>query len=164
MRPWLYAQNPFLNATEGNFHLARQISIYHINALNAAKTDAEILTLYNGYLPVHEDIMTRYSGWKNQLGVQQGDTDSLAKLLATLRGEKIRDWDIKIQNVYNQDTSEYMRILPDRRKPFQQGEQEDRIGAVRELLLAIGSDEALATVKTNIQAYYTSLNDTYTLQ
>ncbi|HEX3007430.1 MAG TPA: hypothetical protein VHO90_07420 [Bacteroidales bacterium] len=158
MRPWLNAQNPFLNATEENYHDAHQISVFHENALNAAKGDPGILTLYNNYHPIHLDFLDKYNKWKTQGGLQEGDTDDLVDLLLTLRGEKIRDWDVRIQNIYNLNTSQYTRLLPDRRAPFQQGGQGDRIEAVKSLLAAMGTDEKLTTVKADVNTFFLKLD------
>jgi hypothetical protein len=158
MRPWIYTQNPFINATRNSYVKTRHISIFHDSALNAAKADPDILTLYNRYHPVHEEYMETFDKWNTQGGIQQGDTLSLRQLLLALRNETIEEWDVKIQNVYTQGTSDYIRLLPDRRKPFQEGKYIDRIGAVKVLREALATHKTLEVLREKVAAYYDRLD------
>ena len=158
MKPWIYEQNPFLNATDESFISAMDISLYHDTALDAAKSDPFFLTLYNAFHPLHVTYETAYISWKTQGGKQQGETLNLKQLLKLLAGTKIQEWDVKIQNLYPVNLPSYKKLLPNRRIPFQSGGQISRIEAVRALSLAIGSDNALADVKTDVDKFYTRLD------
>ena len=70
-----------------------------------------------------------------------------------LRGTEIRKWDVDIQAFYPRETPTYRLLLPDFRKPFQNGSIEDRVKAVRNLVSAIGTDASLAAVKTDVQTF-----------
>ena len=63
-----------------------------------------------------------------------------------------------IQVVYAQTSTQYMALLPNRRQPFQTGSRQQRKAAVLALSTAIGTDAALAAVKTLVDAFYTQLN------
>ena len=158
MKPWIYEQNPFLNATDESYLSALDMSIYHDNALYAARSDSFFLDLYNAFHPLNETYGTAYASWKRQGGKQQGETLNLKQLLTLLAGTKIQQWDIKILNLYPVNTPEYKKLLPDRRRPFQQGAQITRIGAVGALSQSIGTDNALADVKTDVDEFYSLLD------
>ena len=164
MRTWMYLQNPFLNATASSYLNGMNISTYHDNALAKMKSDPFILGLYNAYHPLHLLYKTAYSTWITQGGTQQGETLNLQQLLNWLSNTKIRHWDQQILSHYEPNTPAYKRLLPNHRKPFQQGSQIERILAVKSLSDAIGSDELLAATKTDILNCYTQLDAAYDMQ
>jgi hypothetical protein len=158
MRPWPPSQNPFTIATDGTYTIAMDISTFHDTALSASKSDPFFLGLYNTYHPLHISYKTIYDAWASQGDSQQQETLSVVQLLNLLSTTKIRQWDVKIQEQYDVKTPEYKGLLPNHRIPFQQGKRPDRIQAVKRLSTAIGTDEKLATLKTEVDAYYTMLD------
>jgi hypothetical protein len=163
MRTWIYIQNPFLNATIGNFLNAMVISTYHDSALAAAKDDASISVLYASFNPLHLQYKEAYDSWKSHGGTQQSETLNLSQLLQLLNS-KIGQWDIKIQNIYAQDTAAYKKLLPNRRAPFQSGTQTERTSSVKALSQSIGSDASLVAVKTDVDSFYEQLQQALTAQ
>lgn len=157
-KPWIYAQNTFLNVTSESYRLAVRISTYHLGALQSQAGEKFFDDLIEAFEPLHEALITSYDNWKSTSGTQQGKTLNINQLLSLLSGSKIRSWDISIQNVYAIDTPEYKSLLPNRRTPFQTGTQTDRLSAIDALSQAIGADAALATVKTDVDAFYTLLS------
>ena len=164
MKPWSFTQNPILHATENSFQLGMEISTYHDSALNAAKADPFILAMYNSYHPLHLAYKSAYEARVAQGGLQQGETLNLSQLLQLLAGTKIKAWDIAIQNVYAQNTTQYTKLLPNHRTPFQAGSQQSRINAVNGLSIAIGSVAVLAAVKNDVDAFYKQLDLALTTQ
>ncbi len=164
MKAWSFTQNPILHATDGSYQLGMQLSTFHDSALNAAKTDPFILPLYNSYHPLHLAYKSAYEAWVAQGGLQQGETLNLSQLLLLLSNTKIKAWDIAIQNVYAQNTTQYTKLLPNRRTPFQTGSQQNKINAVNGLSIAIGGNTALATVKMDVDAFYKQLDLALTTQ
>jgi hypothetical protein len=98
-----------------------------------------------------------YTAWQSQQGTQKGQTKSLSDLLDSLRGNEIETWDLAIQQVYRQETPQYISLLPHHRAPFQSGRQQDRIAAVAALSLTLEKYPALQTLKVQIDAFYDSL-------
>jgi hypothetical protein len=154
MRTWNFLLNPFLNATKENYKIAKIIGSFHVNALEAAKADPEIAALLAFFKPLYVAYESAYNSWIAQNVLAQAETLSVGQLLALLMNPKIREWDVKIQNQYPINTYEYVRLLPNRRKPFQNGGQVERITAVDVLLQNIGADTKLAELKTEIQTFY----------
>ena len=156
-RPWIFLLNPFTAATDQSYRMAVRISTYHDSALHAAVADAYISDLYDIYHPIHEAQMTVYNTWVSQGGLQQGDTLNLRQLLRLLSNSKINFWDASISLVYAPDTPTYKGLFPNGHAPFQQGTQTERMAAVAALIDSIGTDAALATIKTNVVAFNTQL-------
>jgi hypothetical protein len=163
MSEWIYFRNPLIAITDGSYSNAMAISTFHDNALYAGSSNAFIQGLYGTYHPLHVTLVTAYDNWTTQGGIQQGESLNLTQLLQLL-SSKIQQWDIKIQNVYGLNTPQYKKILPNRRKPFQGGSQQERMQSVQSLSKAIGTDAALEAVKTDVDAFYTQLNTAYTTQ
>lgn len=157
-KPWIFTLNPFLNATVGTYKIAVRISTYHLGALQSQAGDKFFDDLIDAYEPLHEALVTSFDNWKSTSGTQQGKTLNIDQLFRLLSSSKIRTWDIAIQNVYEIDTPEYKALLPNHRGPFQKGSQTDKLAAVAALSTAIGTDAALATTKTDIDAFYTLLS------
>jgi hypothetical protein len=164
MKTWSFTNNPFASATEGNFQNALKISFFHDIALHAARDDPFFMDLYLKYHPVHLALEEAVLKLLGHAGIQQSQTLSLNQLLHLLSGSKIEQWDIKIQNQYQQDTIIYKTLLPHYRKPFQHGSQLERIGAVNVLGLAIGTDTNLAEVKADVDSFYNMLDAAMTVQ
>ncbi len=161
---WSYLINQILVATFNNYRKAVRISIYHDSALYAEITDPYVASLYNDYHPLHLALVAAYDKWLAQQGAKQGETLSLNQLLRLLSGSKIKAWDIAIQTVYSNETADYKKLLPKNRIPFQKGSQSDRISYVKALSNAIGTDASLATVKADIDLFYTLLSEALTDQ
>lgn len=162
-RPWIFIQNPFYNVTRDNYRLAVTISTYTDAALNAAKADATILSLYTPYHALHLAYVAAYESWIAQANSQQGNTLSLTQLLDQSTA-KINDWDLAIQNVYRRGTPQYKAILPNGHNPFQRGTQTSRIAAFKALSINLSGIAALTTTKTAVDAFYTLLDTANTTQ
>lgn len=81
MRTWIYLQNPFLTATDGNYKLAAKISLYHKNALQAGSADAFIGPLNTAYATPNTNLQNAYSAWEAAGGAQKGKTLTVTQLL-----------------------------------------------------------------------------------
>ena len=144
-------------ATDGNFKLALEIFNTHDSLLHGGVADTDVLAMYNYFHPFKTNYANAYTVWDNQKGQGTGGTLGFYAMLDDLRANRIRLWDIAIQNVYDQTTVKYKTLLPHRRTPFQNGSNEMRIIAISTLIAAIGTDAALATLKTQITTFYTAL-------
>ena len=162
-RPWIFIQNPFMTVTSGNYSLSVIISTYTDSALNAAKADATILSLYNAYHPLHLALTSAYNDWLTQEGIQKGSTLNLTQLLAQST-DKINDWDLAVQIQFRKDTPQYKTIFPNGHAPFNTGAQTNRIAAVKALSNHLIGIAALATTKIAVDAYYTALDTANTAQ
>jgi len=152
-RNWLFFINPFLVATEHSAIKAMTISRHHDAALYVNRLDPFIGGLYESFHLLHEALEEAYIKMNAQGGTQKGATARVTELLRELMSKKIKSWDIAIQQVYEQGSTKYICLLPKRRWPYQNGAQEDRLGAVMGMLGAIGDDAALASVKSDVETF-----------
>ncbi len=161
MTTWIFLKNTFLTSTEDSYRQCRKIGDYTLNALQAQSSHAFFLNLYTNFLPFMTAYHTKYDAWLAQLGTQKGKTNSLNVLLRSLQSEKIARWDIQIQTLYPQNSSEYIALLPHRRSPFQTGSQVDRIAAVSALSINLTGITALSATKTDVDAFLLLLTNAF---
>ncbi len=155
-KSWIFIINPFLTATNGSYPNAYQISVFHLTALNAAKTDPFFAALLATYQPIHDAFVAAYNQWTLQAGLQLGQTETIKQLFKDLN-VNIKTWDVAIQNVYPDSTPTYKGLLPHKRVPFQSGTQNERLTAIQNLIDAIGSDANLSKLKTTIITFQTTI-------
>jgi hypothetical protein len=161
---WIFLVNVFANATSNSFRMALRISLYHYNALKANVADAFIAALYGSYKSIHQNFVDTYNAWRVQLGQQQGATKTLDALLAELTSVKISKWKAVVVGIYGKDSAMVESLFPQQSKPFNSGSQSERLEAVSQLILAIGGNLDLAALKTEVEAFYTTLNDAFEAQ
>ena len=161
---WSYVEIVFLVVTRNSFRLALRISKIHDSALKSKIADAFILAMYTAFHVVNEAYKNAYGKWVAKRSLQQGATLSFNNLIDLMRNVKINAWDAAIAAVYAKASAEYKALLPNGHKPFQRGSQEDRIAALDGLIIAIGADAALATLKAELVVFYTDINNADSLQ
>ncbi len=154
---WIRAINPFDSATRKNFKKMLIIASDHDSKLAAQVADAAINVLFLFLHPLYLAYSAAYTAWQSADAAYTGATAALTELMKTLSSEKIEEWDIAIQVVYKQKTSQYKALLPNGRAPFQTGAYELRITAIATLISNIDTDASLAAVKALIQAFYTDI-------
>ena len=158
-RIWIYLINTFLVCTETSYRMAVRISTKHDAALQAAAAglDAFFVAMYAAYHPIHLALVAAYDAWVAQGGTQESKTLTLNQLLRLLSGTYAETWMSAVKQFYGLNTARFKELFPDMKKVFQHGSQLDRIHAVAALLLAIGSDASLATLKATILTFYNQL-------
>jgi hypothetical protein len=161
---WSFLKNPFLDATEHNYQLAVKMSADYLASLQADKTNPQIAPLIVIYAPLDKKLSQANSNWAAQGGTQQSDTLQLKLLLKSLGGTKAKAWDIAVQAVFADTTMEYKALFPHHRIPFYSSTQSDRIKAVSALSTNLAGIVPLEAVKTDVDAFLTSIQDAITGQ
>ncbi len=170
-RPWIFLINPFIVATNTSYSLMKQIGNYTLAAINAklqpslpdsakatAPPEADFFAgLLATLQPPVQTYDDAYTAWLSKQGSVKGQTKTLTMLLDDLSSNQIQEWDLAIQNVYRQNTPQYIALLPQHRKPFQQGTQQSKITAVGALSLAIGTDAKLQDLKADVDTFQNAL-------
>ncbi len=156
---WSLTDNVFDNVTKKNYSKMYIIAKYTKAVLTARQSDPGIATILATFGPICDAYATTYENWIESQGEQIGSTAKVKGLLKLLQSKYIRQWDVAIQQVYDVGSEAYIRLLPNRRTPFQIGKQSSRLSVVAALDEAIGSDPALATLKGTIQSFHNTLND-----
>ncbi len=161
---WSRTDNFIKIAVTKSYIGAKDIFTSFDERLLNGKDDAEVLTYYNDFNPYFLTFKSCYSIWDSLRSSNPGNTLGLLQLLEILAGTKIKAWDIALQNIYNNETTQYKSILPHHRTPFQSGQVNKRVTALENLIIALGTDASLATLKTSVSAFLTQLNAAIALQ
>ena len=161
---WSYSSNFFKAILYRSIVGARAIITSVDGKLKNGIADVDILEEYTFFHDYEVAFETKYLIYDSLKSSNPGTTLGMIQLLEQLSGTKIRGWDITIQGKYDCNTSRYKTLFPHRRSPFQSGQVAFRLKAVDNLIVAIGSDPALATVKLEIVAFQTLLSNAKALQ
>lgn len=156
---WHFADNQLDNCTKQSKKRMNRISSDHASKLLAETSDADILTLSTRFAPLRTSFSGAYADAIAANAIYKGRTQKFENLKKELTGTKIEDWDIQIQVVFRKDSPEYIELLPNGRKPFQSGTNDQRIEEVRSLGLRLAAYPALAAVKTSVDAFKTSIEN-----
>ena len=157
---WKYAQNTFLASTDRRRPLMLVVGADHTAKLAAqlgSPADPDIQACIDRAQPAFDAFQLTMVTFDVVSGTRKGQTEVLSGLLDELRGPRIKQWDITIQNTFLSGTPQYTQILPDGRGPFQSGGQDARILAVQTLGVALGAFPALAALKTTVETFHASL-------
>lgn len=151
---WYPLRNTFDNATKGSLkRMVIMATDHHDKLLMESANDPQIATLYQLFLPVYQAFKQAYNDTFQKDAFYQGNTKIIETLISELSSQKIRQWDIWIQNVYLDNTPQYLMLLPNGRGPFQSASYEARINAIIALEANLGSFPALANVLADVSAF-----------
>jgi hypothetical protein len=164
MKVWNYLNNTFLVITEESYRTAKKLGDYTLAALQAKNSDPVIGPLATAFKPYVDNFNAAYNNWLSKLGVQKSFTSDLMVNLKLLSSYKIKQWDIAIQGQFLEGSTKYISILPNHRTPFQNGSQEDRLAACDALSIALTGITALATTKTDVDAFIVTLKASFNAQ
>ena len=132
--------------------------------LKAGNADTEIMDLYTSFHPFRTANDSAYSSWSALRSSSTSKTLGVVQLIDQLTSNKIRTWDIAIQAVYDNKTTQYNNLLPHHRIPFQSGTVASRTIAINNLLTAMGTDASLAATKTIVADFALLLKNATELQ
>lgn len=148
-----YLQNPFMSVTVNSFKKMMLMGRDHRDKLSRYIADPEIQNLYAIFNPAFTNFENAYSAVNDNAADYKGYTQEFEELMAELVANKIRQWDIWIQNEYLDNTANYQRLLPQGRKPFQTGAYELKIDAVRTLNNSLDRFPNLANTKVDVKNF-----------
>ena len=157
---WRYASNQFLRVTERRRPLMLKIGADHTARLAArvgSPADADIQTCLDRVQPLFDAFQLAMVTFDVVSGTRKGQTDVLEDLLDELSGERVKRWDVTVQNVYLQGTPQYTQIFPNGRRPFQNGGRDQRILAVQTLAQRLAAFPDFASLQSTVEAFHASL-------
>ena len=150
---WPRTENFFLPFLQRSYILAKAI----INAvdikLHSGIADAGILAMYTEFHVLNDEFDADYGIYSSLKSINPSNTQGVTDLLGELMSRYAKKWDVAVQHIYEDTTTKYKSLFPNRRKPFQKGSLPSRITALNNLVTAIGSDATLATVKTEVETF-----------
>jgi hypothetical protein len=157
VRAWSFFNNPFISAAGNNYKKAFKISGYTNAQLMARQADPFFGPLFTVYSPLHQALSETYNNWNAQSGAQKGATLSFYQLLKNLCPGKVTGWEHDVTGTYAKDSPGYVAIFPRRHKPFQQGENDQRVAAVKQLSVALTADGSFPATLADVNLYYKQL-------
>jgi len=158
MEPWKFTINQFINVTLESLRKAVILSTFHDNALaTLSVTYPLLMPLYVRYHPLHLALVAAYNQHTSSGSTQQGDRLSVTQEFAASKLLLTQDWIPAILLIYKKTTPRYKAIFPNGLKPFNTGGIDEKIAAFNVLGMNIGTDAALATIKTAVDSNYASL-------
>ena len=155
---WKYVDNQFILVTRDSLKRAVTLSTFHDNALlSLSVTYPALLPLYTRYHPLHLALVAAYNKHTSSESLQQGETLSVAQEYAVSKALLSEEWLPAILLIYKKTTPRYKALFPDGLTPFNKGGIDEKIAAFNVLSENIGTDAALATIKTAVDSNYASL-------
>lgn len=154
---WHYSNNSFESATNGSAKKLDIIAVDHLSKLRAESINPLIAPIAAETEAPVLDFTIAYAELKSASGVYKGYTQAFEQKITELTSEKIKLWDIKIQNVHIEGTFEYTILLPNGRGPFQKGAYEVRIAEILALGSRLTAYTGLATLRTEVLAFHTEI-------
>ena len=149
-----FTENPFDNGTKTSKKKMNIIAGDHVSKLHSQMANPLIAVLYAFFNPIRQNFLNKYSQWISVSAAYHGATVALELLMAQLRGDKIEDFDIRVQVVYKRGTPQYAALFPNFRIPFQSGGYDERIAKLKALGEGMDVDPAFALIKADVDAFY----------
>lgn len=150
---WNSIINSYLVACKGNYHLAVKMAKFHDNALFAGKADPNVNAQYTAFHPLYLNMQTTYDLWIAQGGTQLGETLAMKLFMKQLSNPNIGNWDRDFLKQFPANTSDYKKLMPHHRIPFQSGSTDDRITALSALSTNLIGITVLAATATEINNF-----------
>ena len=161
---WFYLRNVFNNVTSSNYKRMLSLSADHKAKLQQdSATNPAINTLYLLLLPAFNAYTEKYAEVTSNYGQYRGATSTVETLASELN-KQIKNWDIKILNVYDDSTPEYLALMQNGRKPFQSGTYEQRLNAVKALAISLAIYPSLSAVLPLVVAFRDDFEEARNIQ
>ena len=156
---WHFLVNSFDVATQNSRKLMTIVAADHLAKLSAMKGDADIARLFERFAPAQQSFGDTYAAWLSAKGLYKGETERVQVLLDELSSVKLKQWSVKIQNVYLEGTPDYTAILPSGRAPFQNGPKDSRITELKGLRDRLLKYPKLEELKNDVESFMLSLEE-----
>ena len=154
MQTWSYLFNPFEVLSKRSLRKLLIFATDHYDKLSAlSANDVFLQTLFQTLEKPFQEFSTSFQAISSTNSTYQSKTQVFETKIIELSAEKIKRWDIKIQNEFLEGTEEYKSILPQGRKPFQTGMYEERVAAVQTLAQKLKNYAILSALQTEINDY-----------
>jgi len=155
---WKFTDDQFEIETRNSVKKAIVLSTFHDSNLRILSLQyPALLPLYTRYHPLHLALVAGYDSRTSLGSVQQGDRETVTQSFKTAKLLLTEELIPAILKIYKVSTPRYKAILPNGLKPFNSKGIDKKIKAFNILSMNIGTDPALATIKTTIDSTYDSL-------
>lgn len=155
---WNALKNPFFWFLISSYAKTNLFSKDHISKLKIRQNDNPIIqSLLQRIESIYQTFEKQYDTWQFASRRYAGYTFAMQELLNELRSTKIRRWDILVQVAYDVNTREYYELLPENRKPFQNGSIDNRILTVKQFANNLAIFPELVDLQTQVTDFYQSM-------
>src|SRR5687767_6634052 len=114
-RPWIFLSNTFLVNTFRNFKKTLTLITDHLAKLHSQNADADILAIYNSFLPLVQSFENLYSQWQITLGTHEGKTQGFEERLQHFSVVQINVWRGIVFNIFHEHSPTAKEIFYDDR-------------------------------------------------
>lgn len=163
-RAWHYLINSFLTATRSNYKVALVLGTDHEAKLMANQADAVIASILATFGPVLQSFKATDINLRSALGEYKGETQTVKELFDQLNKILLPNWELQIYLQYPKGTAPATALLPQGRKPFQNGTYESRIQEIKVLGDKCDPIAALQPLSVVILAFHTQIESARALQ
>lgn len=163
-RLWHYLINSFLVSTRSNYKKALVLGTDHEAKLIANQADAVIAAILATFGPVLQSFKATDINLRIALGEYKGETQTVEELFVQLNKILLPNWELQIYLQYAKGTAPATALLPQGRKPFQNGTYESRIQEIKVLGDKCAPIAALQPLSVIILAFHTQIESARQLQ
>ncbi len=153
-RIWFYLSNTFEINTRKAFAKMLKIGNDHDSRLNGDKEDPDILALWTFFNPLILVYRNLFSLWQSSFSFRMSKTLILADTFKLLAKPWIREWQVKVHNIFPEDSPQDKALFPQKKAPFQSINYEERIIAVNTLANSMAAYPELADIKKDVEDKY----------
>ncbi len=151
---WSFSNNPFINA-KLSYEDWNVLGSDHLSKLENKKDSHPMLEhIYDNYKEVYEVYLSQYKNWKLAKQYWQAETLEVDNLLEELSSKWIKNWDMRIQLVFDDTSPEYTSLLPNKRSPFQRTRRDERIVEVGTLIRSLSNYSSLSDLRQEVTNFY----------
>ena len=147
-----FQKNIFLSVTENSKKRMQSIASSHTAALEAEKADADLLVLFNRTKPLTTVFNNDFAKWLSACAFQKSETERFKNLLEEIP-QKLREWNVPIQQVFLEKTFDYIFLFPKGKGVFYKGTYEQRITELNSFVDRLNKYPQLSDVKDLVSAF-----------
>jgi len=158
---WLFLSNVFRRLASRS--MVRFSKFCHVFMLGLASntTDPFFADKHQELFPFIEAFNASYDMNYNNFGQRKGDVKRFKQLYRILTSTKLHTWDIALQAVYQANTPEYTKILPNGFKLFHVKSTSDRMTYFKNAVTEIGNYPNLNALHNEMNLFYLELTACY---
>lgn len=160
---WLYLRNMFDNVTKNNYKRMVSMARDLHDKLLRQNADAAILALYNLLLVEFLAFNKSFMAVSNNWALYQSNTLIVENFFKELT-RKAKRWEAWVLTEFDDDSPEYLSLLPNKRAAFNSGPYEMRLKSVATLETAFGAYPALNTALLDVQQFRIEIEAARTTQ
>ena len=155
---------PFDAAVFSSVSNGSAISQYVYNAIAAYPgSDARLIALKPYFLPINTALQNYVTTKTLNLNARISDNKDIKKYFIGFKDE-LYDWTRQISNVYRKGSTDYDRMMLGGATSFYTGTPSEKLVRINTLISEFGTNEDLADLKIQVQAFGTGLSNLINLQ